>query len=220
MTAQTEAPSHGVDIDELLQMLGAPPVLSSESLESYKEVMAQFLEELALDDFMGLLLIKELTDSSWEMMRYSRYMNLVMNRRLGPRLAFQEKRRREAAQGNDTIAKGAREIKREPPTCPEDLLDDLVEEIDAILLRPDADELDHLDALEVGIVYHQRIDKLFVTAAARRNNVLAQIKRYRGGMGQRLRRVSDYIVQGGRNVDALQPKQVQAASIPLSEQQR
>ena len=84
--------------------------------------MAQFLEELALDDFMGLLLIKELTDSSWEMMRYSRYMNLVMNRRLGPRLAFQEKRRREAAQGNDTIAKGAREIKREPPTCPETCL--------------------------------------------------------------------------------------------------
>jgi hypothetical protein len=97
MTQQFKGRSNDVDADELLHMFGAIPVLSSESTRSYREIMVQLLEAFAPRDFMGQVLIKELTDSTWEMMRYTRHKTLGMNRRFAPRLAFQEQRRKAQA---------------------------------------------------------------------------------------------------------------------------
>jgi hypothetical protein len=43
--------------------------------------------------------------------------------------------------------------------------------------------------------YIERFDKLLARATARRNNVLDQIERYRAKLGQRLRLVSDNIIE-------------------------
>ena len=75
------------------------------------------------------------------------------------------------------------------------MIDSTVDEVDDIYLVP-ADEIDHAKALESGIDYFERLDHLLGVAMARRNNVLAQIEFYRQGLGQRLRRVSDEIIDG------------------------
>jgi hypothetical protein len=47
-----ETPSAGVDPAQLRQLLGAPPVLSTENVRSYHDTMGRLLECLAPRDFM------------------------------------------------------------------------------------------------------------------------------------------------------------------------
>ena len=47
---------------------------------------------------------------------------------------------------------------------------------------------------ESGIDYYERLDRLMGVAVARRKGVLEQIDLYRVGLGERLRRVSDEII--------------------------
>ena len=46
-------------------------------------------------------------------------------------------------------------------------------------------EFDHADALERGIEYAERLDKLLNAATARRDDVLRQLERYRDGLSAR-----------------------------------
>ena len=143
---------------------------------------------------------------------------LAMERRFRQRLEVQAQRHKAATQSKDALAKRAAEQNSEPPTHPEDVLDGLVEEIDAILLKP-AVELDHACALEVAIAYIERLDKLHITATARRNNILDQIERYRDGLGHPLRQVSDKIIEAQANAVEAQPKQVAGPLAPSDAQQ-
>jgi hypothetical protein len=202
-------------VAELLHLFGPAPVPSSESLQVYEEILARFLQDFAPLNFMEQMWIKELTDCTWEMARYTRQKTLLMQRRFVPRFELQEKRRNDTAKGKEALDSRLAEQNRGPATRPEDLLDDLPEEIDEILLQSDAEELDHVRALEVAFVYHQRIDKLLARAAARRNNVLDQIDRYQGEkFGQRLRRASDQMIQDAINTVLSELKQGGAPVIP------
>ena len=178
----------------LLQLFGPPPVLFSENIKSYELVLERLLETFAPRDFMEQLLIKELADHTWEAMRYGRHKTLVMERRFRDRLGFQEARRKLAAQGKNGETSNTQQNGK-PATSPEDILDGLAEEIDAILLPP-ATELAHARALEVGMNYYERLDKSQSLALARRDNVLQQFERHRDGIGHLLRQVSDKIIEG------------------------
>lgn len=78
---------------------------------------------------------------------------------------------------------------------------ELEEEIDNTLsdirdiLHSDPDEVDHAKALQAGIVYYEQLDRLHSIAIARRNDALEQLDFYRQGLGQRLRSVSDEIIE-------------------------
>jgi hypothetical protein len=113
--------------------------------------MARLLEKFAPRDFMGQLLVKELTDSEWDVMRYSRHKTLLMERRFRDRLEFQVQRRKNAAQGKEAPAERPAAPDGRPSTEPEDVLEGLVADVDAILLEPAAAR-DHMRALEVGLV--------------------------------------------------------------------
>ena len=73
------------------------------------------------------------------------------------------------------------------------MIDSTIPEVDDILCG-DADEVDHARALQSGIDYFERLDHLHSVAIDRRDDALAQIDFYRQGLGQRLRRVSDEII--------------------------
>jgi hypothetical protein len=156
--------------------------------------MARLLEELAPRDFMEQLLIKELADSTWEAARYARYKTLLMERRLRDRLEYKAQRGNAAAQSKAALAENPPVQNGWLSTDPDDVLDELVEEVDAILLKPAA-ELDHFHAVEVGLMYYEHLDKLFAAAVARRNNALNRIERYRAGFSHSLRQVSDKIIE-------------------------
>jgi hypothetical protein len=198
MSEEAQATSSpGIDLTALRHLSGPAPVLSSESAQSYDEMTVRLMECFTPKDFMELMLIKELIDCTWEMMRYSRHKTLATERRFQQRVAFQVQRRKAAMQRAETqkdpTAKS--EQKPEPATEPQEVLDSLMEEIDAILLKP-ATELAHAHALEVALTYIERLDKLHIMATGRRNNVLDQIERYRTGLSFRLRAASDKIIDG------------------------
>jgi hypothetical protein len=206
-------------VAELLQLFGPPPVLSSEDIASYRETMACFLEEFAPQDFVGQLLIKELTDSHWEVMRHSRHTTLLMERRFRDRLEFQAHRHQNAAQAKEAPAQPPAAPDGKPATEPQDVLEGLVADVDAILLEPAAAR-DHLRALEVGLVCYEHLDKLRAAARTRRNNALERIERYRAGLGHSLRRVSDQIIEAQCSVIDAQPAHVAAPpNRPSGEQQ-
>jgi hypothetical protein len=64
MTELANAPIIRGSVAELLQLFGPAPILPSESIESYTEVMTRFLESFAPRDFMEQLFVKELMDST------------------------------------------------------------------------------------------------------------------------------------------------------------
>jgi hypothetical protein len=146
------------------------------------------------------------------MARYTRHKTLTMERAFQPRLEFQRQRQRVAVQSN-TLAKGPAEQTGGSPTTPDDVLYSVVKDVDDILLKPAA-ELDHVRALEVALVKLEGTNKLLVRARARRDNVLEQIERYRAGLGQRLRRISDKIIATELAAVAAQPKQVVEPLVP------
>jgi len=112
------------------------------------------------------------------------------------------------------LAKHVAAAKAEPATEPEDALDHLVDECDAILLEP-ASELDHNRVLEATLAYLEKLDKAQMIALAKRDMALRQLEWYREGLGRRLRVVSDTFITDQANV-ARASKPMPICSPPLA----
>lgn len=183
------------NLAKLRELLGPPPVLSTENAKAYDEIMARFIQCHEPRDFMEQMFIKQLTDFTWEIIRYTRHKPLAIERKFQDVQKFQAKRAKAAAQNR------ARQVGPNGPARTdvermlqlEDVVDSAVEDVDEILMRPPI-ELDHARAFEGAIAYYQRLDQLLNTAVARRNDVLDQLERYRCGLGRRLRKISDEII--------------------------
>jgi hypothetical protein len=202
-----------------LKKLCTPPVLSSEDVKAYYTIMTRFLELIKPRDFVELLLVKDLTDSTWEIMRYSNHKTLLIEREHERHLEKQKKRRQEERKKKAAIAEcsakrakaaePAGETKEGKPSeqagAPtsqydrwldlEEVIDGSISDVDEIVEGP-ADELDHAKALEAGIDYFERLDRLRSVQVVHRNDVIEQIEFYRHGLGQHLRQISDEIIDG------------------------
>jgi hypothetical protein len=175
---------------QLRDLFGAPPVLSSENPKAYEEMLRRFIECFEPQDFFETVLMKDVTDGTWEGARCSRHKVLLLDRRYGDRREAEAKRRKESAQNKAELARRIAASKGEPPTEPVEALDHLVAECDAILVEP-ATELEHNRLLEVNLVHFEKLDKVQIIALAKRDKALDQLERYREGLGRRLRTVSD-----------------------------
>jgi hypothetical protein len=180
---------------QLLELFGPPPVLSSENLEAYYEMLRRFIECFQPQDFFETVLMKDVTDGTWEAARYSRHKALLLDRRYRDRREAEAKRRKEWTQKKAELAKRVAVSTGEAPTAPEEVLDHVVSECDAILLEP-ATELDHNRILEASLIYFEKLDKGQIIALAKRNKALDQLEWYRDGLGRRLCTVSnDFIAE-------------------------
>ena len=168
--------STAAKLERLERLCGRFPVLSSENRQDYKEVLVSLLEHHRPRNFLGERLVKYLADEEWEIARYKRHKILLMERRFRARLAFQAYREK-AAEDQAALAKKLAEQPRGQFVLPEEALEGVVAEVDAMLLRP-AEELEHARALEVGIVYFAHLDRLLNAAIVRRNAILAEIDGY------------------------------------------
>jgi hypothetical protein len=130
---------------------------------------------------------------------------LLLHRRHRDRREAEAKRRKEWAQKKAELAKRVAASTGEAPTAPEEVLDHVVTECDAILLEP-ATELDHNRILEVSLVYFEKLDKGQITAPAKRNKALDQLEWYRDGLGRRLRTVSDDFIAEHEAAGAAPPQ--------------
>ena len=168
--------STAATLARLERLCGRFPVLSSENRQDYEELLISLLEHYQPRNFVGDRLIKYLADEEWEISRYKRHKILLIERRFRARLAFQANREKAAKENKAALANKLVEH-RGQFVLPEEALEGVVAEVDAMLLRP-AEELDHARALEVGIVYFEHLDRLLNTAIVRRNAILAEIDRY------------------------------------------
>jgi hypothetical protein len=130
---------------------------------------------------MEQMLIKHLTDNTWEMNRYTRHKPMQMERKFKQLLEHRAQRVKAAAQNKQAQAGTLAGANRE--------------EVEAIL-RQSPTEADHAEALEHGIDYAERLDKQLNEATARRDDVLEQLQRHREALGRYLRGVSDDIIDG------------------------
>jgi hypothetical protein len=179
---------HGVAYDlmsvaELKMLCGPPPVLSSENVKAYERMMLGFIQSLRPRDFVERMFIRNLPDCSWEVLRYTRHKSLHMEREVRSLLEHR-------AQALSAADQNKEEPTRAPAAAEENgKLPDAMHTAQghvALLRRPTG--LDHADALEHGIEYAERLDKLLNAATGRRNDVLEQFHQYRDRMGGGLQR--------------------------------
>lgn len=196
---------------QLNELFGPPPVLpDSESIAAYEKMMRRFIECFEPQDFFEMVLMKDVTDGTWEAARCARHKVLLLHRRYCDRREQEARRRKEWAQKKAELASRVAASNAEAATEPRDALDHLVAECDAILQEP-ATELDHNRVLEASLLYLEKLDKAESRALAKRNKALEQVEWYRDGLGHRLRDVSDALI-GEEARDAVAPSPHDEAS--------
>jgi hypothetical protein len=206
MSKKLQPQSTVINRAELKKLFGSPPVLSSESRGAYDATMARFMTCMKPNDFVEQILIKDLTDMTWELMRCERHKSMVIERRNLRQRELKAERKKKAAQKKQALALQEEQIGTPATALEQELalewvVDSSIHEVDELLERK-PEELDHAQALEDGIDYYERLDRLYSTTWARRNDILEQINLYREGLGHQLRRVSDKIIDGEFSVTA------------------
>jgi hypothetical protein len=186
-------------IGKVRELFGPPPVLSTESERAYNEILSQFVESFAPQDVLELSLVRHLTDSTWEIIRYTRHKTLGIEARFRQHLLAEAQRKKLQAQRMQEIARKRAE-RSQTPANEDERLGELekvvmtsVADVDEILDRVPK-ELDHARALEANIENHERLDGCLNASVSRRNDVLNQFELYRVGLSLRLRKLSDKII--------------------------
>ena len=183
-----------LDSEELKELLGAPPVLSSENAAGYDQLLGRLMESMKPKDLMEQLLIKEVVDSQWEMARYVRHKTLSIERQHRDFYESKAKKAKELAQLKH--AQANKLVKEEPPTALgrmrelEAIVDETISDVDMILKLP-AKELDHARALEKGLQYQLQLDQLYNAAFYRRDQSLEQLEKYRSRSKRRSKEIVD-----------------------------
>jgi hypothetical protein len=174
MTFQLENKANPYDLRvlaEIKTLCGPPPVLSSENVAAYYSLLLRLIESVRPRDFMERMMVKHLADTTWENIRYTRHSTLLMERGFRQLRDHRVQRIKAAAQNKQAQACKA-------PA--EDAMRATVKEVEVEMLQS-ATEFDHADALERGIEYAERLDKLRNAAVARRNDIFVQLRDGLGG---------------------------------------
>jgi len=194
MSEMTNSTSTTSDLARIEELLGPPPVLSSEHANSYKELLARLTDCLAPKDFVEQLLIKQLADSTWEIKRYRRHEVLAIERKT-VRLREMDAKRAKAITVNREQRGAAGN--GDPPTerlvALQEKIDNAIKDVDAII-TPSADELEHARALNESMDYYERLDQLRTAAIASQMLALEALERYRTRSGRGRRKDSPNIL--------------------------
>ena len=212
MTKDLQNASFTTDFAELRDLFGPPPVLESEDLKAYDAMLAHILKSLKPRDFIEQMLAKDLTDATWEMKRYSRHKALVIERQYREQQEMEEAEEAEETEESEQVEESAavegeqseqvEEVKPAgAPTTQFERMLELEAVVDSALdcddlIEGPVDELEYAAALESGVNYYERLDRLHNVAMARRDDVLRQLDFYRQGLGRHLRQVTNDIIEG------------------------
>jgi hypothetical protein len=205
--------------------LGSAPVLSTEESKHYDEIWEKLIECFTPQDFMELLLIRQVQNETWKVMRYTRHQTVAIDRRFRQSLEFHAQRMKERKARREFLVQRLAEQTGGPATELaklhelSDTIESSVSDVDDILFRTPT-ELDHNRALEAGIVFEEQLDRLINSAHARRNSALEQLELYREGLGQCWRQISDDVIDVSLT-EVVEPPRIEALSLapPQSQQQ-
>ena len=181
---------------EITKLFGPAPILSTEREEIYFAIQWRFIACVKPGDILLYGLVRQITDATWEIKRYTRYKTIAIESRFRQALEHQAKviktNQERAREAMAKLKTPANELERVDELA--DVVNGSIPAVDDILKRQ-PEELDHVRALQANIEFHQQIDQCLEAAIARRDDALKQIDRYGKGLAARLRGVSDRIVE-------------------------
>ncbi len=199
MSSQIPRRQSNAQLDALCAILGAAPVLSSENAQHYNEIWDNLIKQFRPKEFLELLLIRQVQNETWKIIRYTRHQTVVIDRRFQDSLAFQVRRAAEQKARKAAAAKEREEKATRPATDLQRLYDlndtvvSLVSGADEMLAR-EPTEFDHNRALEASLTFQVQLDKLISSAWTRRNSALQQLEFCREDLGQGWRQFSDDVI--------------------------
>jgi len=156
MSNDPETKPTAIDCTTLIKLFGPPPILSYEKLDLYNAKMAQYLACIGPEDFVVLMLARDLADCDWGILRLKRHKVLTIERKTAKRLEYQKSRTRHSTP-------------KEPPEKPaegQERLFELAWNVDVSAddvvegLKRSEEGLNHAQGLEDGIDYFEHLDRL------------------------------------------------------------
>jgi hypothetical protein len=123
-------------------ILGAAPVLSTEDANHYNEIWDNLIKRFRPKDFLELVLIRQVQNETWKIMRYTRHQTVVIDRRIQDDRKIQAWRANEQNARRAAVAREAAERTGQPAPDLQRLYDlndvvmSSVSEGDEILTRP------------------------------------------------------------------------------------
>ena len=200
MTTELSKQVAEMDPAELNSLLGPTPVWSTEKVEDYYKMLNKFMAALGVRDFVEMMLIRDVTVATWEIIRYTRQKTLAVDRKFRQRLEVQAQKAKEVNERREML-RGKLADKGDKAQTPTEHAENLVnfveqtpEDINAIL-RQTPDDLDHARALEEAFEHHDRLNRAMEDAIEQRNGALELLERYREGLGSMARSVSNQVIE-------------------------
>jgi hypothetical protein len=187
----------------LKTLFGPPPVLSSESEGLYYELLLRWMRCLSPRDFAEQILIKDIADETWNIMRFRRHKNLTIESTHQAKLQAEARNREMQAQWRKQFQDIAAGKKGEsgPDVASEavEVIETTTKELDE-LLKKVPEEIEHAAAMKADIAYYDKLNKLEGESFKRREDLFQQLENYRANLGLEARRMSDELIDGEYNV--------------------
>jgi hypothetical protein len=213
MSKELRVNSTVTDLAEFAKLFGPPPVLSTESVEAYETTISGFMRSLVPRDFVEQTLIRQIVDATWDIQRYQRHKSISIERKHREHIASEQRRKIALAERKSKIGRVQAEAAEvssdiERLDLLEGIFDTSASDVGKIVnCRPE--DLEYARAMEAGIDYQERLDRLLNAAYARKREALEQLEFYRTCLGRNIQDVSSEVIEG----------EFKEASVPSDEQQ-
>ena len=187
------------NLKKLRPLFGPSPVLSTERHVDYDNLYNQHVAHFEPKNVFEVMLLTHMVNAVWLIKRYMRHQTLGIERWYQQSLAFQAKRKKSQDDKKESLAYSCAEAMTSKPAdimqlmMLEDVVDKMRGDCREIVERKPS-ELAHNRALELGSAFQEQLDKWINSAMARFYKTLEALDQYRAGLGERLGRLTDQII--------------------------
>ena len=189
-------------LKDLMKLVRQSILLQSESQAEYAKMFHRLAADLKCADYMELLLVKDVLDETWTIIRLRKASNGAINVRAKSQRGMEDLRqkRQEYEQNKQELMVDAqRDIKDE--TTRTSAFTEMSEHVCQHIEREKQyeQEIDEAKALEDSIKYQIELNFLLDAATRRRNNALKDIEWYRKEFAADLKKASDAAIKASSN---------------------
>ena len=212
--------------DEIQEILGSPPLLSTEELKVYNATLAYFANDIPPSDVITWFLLKDLADHRTDIARYRRLQRCLIqkvhesriSKNIAESCAAFERAQQARRKLKEELAVRTVQDKKDLEQHMDDVAVEIATELEMFMgkVMQTYDQLQHIPAGEVVIVDgfaewlpdHQKIDQLLSTAEARFAATMREIERHVSGFGKSLQEKFDAVIDG----EVLEAQEEEAAA--------
>lgn len=183
---------------DIMKLVRQSPLLLSESKSQYAKMLRRLVADLKCSDYMEVLLVKDVVDETWTIIRLRKASIGTINgraNRLRTMKAHRLKRQRNEEEKQELMAEVGKDMKHEETRAA--AFTEMSEWIATSINREKdhEQELYEANALEGSIDYQLKINLLIDAAMKRRNDALKQLEWYRKALAAELRAATDMAIE-------------------------